>query len=112
MSVSQLLKYRYTSVFFFCLLCQLSMAIVTMWLHSPLLSLLTDRSPENRPTWRDCITAVMFMLSVIPVIAITILMAVLAKMARMAPLAIMAVIAVMAVMAFLITWTCLKGLVS
>ena len=29
MSVSQLLKYRYTSVFFFCLLCQLSMAIVT-----------------------------------------------------------------------------------
>ena len=30
----------HTSVFFFCLLCQLSMAIVTMWLHSPLLSLL------------------------------------------------------------------------
>ena len=67
---------------------------------------------KNRPTWRDCITAVMFMLSVLPVIAITILMAVLAKMARMAPLAIMAVIAVMAVMAFLITWTCLKGLES
>ena len=42
MSVSQLLKYRYTSVFF-CLLCQLSVAIVTMWLISLQISLLLSR---------------------------------------------------------------------
>ena len=45
MSVSQSLKYRYTSVFFFCLLCQLSMAIVTVWVHSLLNTLLPSTQP-------------------------------------------------------------------